>query len=183
MKGFVLFCFMVCAPVLSFADEIDAELQNIVDKITKKDWSGSMSQLLDCSNDNAEVNLVWAIWYGGVDNPKYDLIKSTRYLEISSNLGSRDAQLMLVSRYLFSSDSKVANYSAGVKMGKDLAIFYEKALKEGRDDRAEINRILGKFYIFGIGVEKNIDHGVGLIKRAADLGDKEAKRMLGVSNK
>lgn len=67
---------------------------------------------------------------------------------------------------------------AGVSLGKDQLGFYLNQINENKDLDGEIHRNVGKFYLFGIGVEKNPDEGVKYIKKAAALGDAEAKEML-----
>jgi len=163
---------------VSFANEIDEGLQNIFALITNENWIDAKAALQQEEKNTAELSLLWSLWYGGLSNPKYDKHKSTRYLEQASKLGSRDAQLLLIGRYLFSSDPDYTNYSAGVKLATNLADFYENEISNGRDKDGELQRIIGKFYIFGIGVTKNSDHGLDLIKKAAKLGDKEAISIL-----
>lgn len=175
-----LFCFIVLAQ-FSWSAEVDSKLQEIFEKIEQKSWIESMELLLTYPEGNPEVNLLWALWalwYGDKDNPKYDLVKSTKSLEMATKLGSRDAQLLLVGRYLFSSNPEVTNYLAGVELGRDLIQFYEGQLEGDQKLNGEANRIVGKFYVFGIGVEKDIDRGMSLIKKAAELGDEEAKIIL-----
>ena len=69
-----LFFLITCSPLVSSASEVDSKLQEVFEKIDQKDWTRSMELLLTYPEGNAEVNLLWGLWYGGAGNPEYDLV-------------------------------------------------------------------------------------------------------------
>lgn len=150
--------------------------------LENEEWAKAklVLQRADANADiqKSELNFYWGLWYSDKANPEYDKNRSTRFFEVATELGSREAQLILIGVYLFSEDSESVNYMTGVSLGKDQLGFYLNQINENKDLDGEIHRNVGKFYLFGIGVEKNPDEGVKYIKKAAALGDAEAKEML-----
>ena len=174
----ILFSFAIFCSSAVYSSVSDIRLESVVQAIDGKNWNKAMNLLLEYEIENADVNLLWGVWYDGVDNPLRDPIKSRKSLEIAYKLGSREAQLLLIAKYLHAKDPNITNYKKGVELASDLAAFYEKKIKQGEDVDEELHRILGKFYLFGTGVDKNIAHGMQLINTASDLGDTEAKQII-----
>lgn len=154
------------------------ELQKVFDSVTSKSWGSSKKQLDKLDKSIAEVNLLWGLWYGGEGNFDKDKAKSTVYLSKASEQGSRSAQLMLIGRFLFSKDADYVNYSAGVQLGNQYFKYLEEEIKNGRNKNGEHYRVLGKFYMFGIGTPKNVLKGISFLKIAASLGDDEALELV-----
>ena len=163
--------------VHSYGSELKTDLQEISELIVSEEWDLSKSELFK-QDESAELNLVWALWYGNENNPNYDKEKSTKSLEIASRLGSEDAKLLLIGRYLFSSNAEYSNYKRGVFLGEELIKIYQERIDNGSDINGELHRIVGKFYIFGIGVDKDINLGKKYYRIAASLGDQEAAATL-----
>ena len=176
--NFFLFNFFVFfgATVNSFGS--DGSLEPVIQAIGEKKWIEAKSLLLEQEIENADVNLLWGVWYDGIDNPFRDAVKSRRSLETAYELGSREAQLLLVTKYLHTKDPNITNYKKGVELASDLASFYNKKIAQDEDFDGELHRILGKFYLFGTGVDKNIEQGMRLIEKAAELGDVEARQIV-----
>lgn len=177
-----LLCLLLSLSSYVYSIEFNDDFRVIYNNIAQENWSISKADLLKHDDASLEVNFLWGLWYGNKNNPEYDKVKSTHYLETSYKLGSRDAQLLLIGRYLFSADSESVNYHAGMKLGADMLTHYQEKIFSGKDSDGELHRIVGKFYMLGIGVEKEIDVGLNYIKKAADLGDVEAKKILAMNN-
>jgi TPR repeat protein len=181
MKYFncVLLCFFISCGSLALPDlESGASLQPVVQAIDDKNWDKAMNLLLERQEESADINLLWSVWYDASDNPLRDPIKSRKSLEIAYKLGSREAQLLLVAKYLHTKDPNITNYKKGVELAADLVVFYKEKIDKDKDVDGEYHRILGKFNLFGIGVDKNIERGFQLLKKASELGDSEAKEII-----
>jgi TPR repeat protein len=181
MKNLVAFIFFIFFSLNSLAfdgSHVDDGLQLIAEAIGDRDWRKSMELLLARQEESADINLLWGIWYDGIDNPSRDPIKSKKSLEISQELGSREAQLLLVAKYLHTKDINITDYKKGFELASDLAGFYKEKIDLGQDADGEFHRILGQFYLFGMGVDKDVDYGFKLLRKASELGDSEAKEIV-----
>ncbi|MBQ0754448.1 MAG: sel1 repeat family protein [Gammaproteobacteria bacterium] len=177
--NFVLLCFLISCDALAAPDvEPSESLHLIVQAVDDNNWEKAMNLLLEHQEDSADINLLWGVWYDGIDNPLRDPVKSMKSLETAYKLGSREAQLLLVAKYLHTKDPNITNYKKGVELAADLVFLYKEIIGQGGDVDGELHRILGKFYLFGIGVDKHIEYGMQLLERAAALGDAEAKEII-----
>ena len=177
--NFIFLCFFISCDSLALSGlKTDVDLQSIVLAINDKDWGKAMNLLLKHEAGNADINLLFGVWYDGADNPLRNPIKSRQSLETAYKLGSREAQLLLIAKYLHTKDPNITNYKKGVELAADLVVFYKEKIDQGGDIDGELHRILGKFYLFGTGVNKDIEYGMRLIESAAELGDAEAKEII-----
>lgn len=159
------------------AEDYDPILQPAFDNVSKENWSVSKKLLDSYAAKNAEYYLVSSLWYGAENNPDYDKSSSIHDLEKSYSLGSRDAQLLLIGAYLFGKEFPYSNYHKGMGLAADLMLYYENEIALSNDSDGELHRIVGKFYLLGIGTAKDTTKGIMLVKKAAKLGDIEAKEM------
>lgn len=188
MKLFIIiFCALFFAPSC-FSDngenkkshEINGSsmLKTAGSYMVEKRWDDAKKILDVLDVKSVDVIVAWALWYGDISNPLHDKNRSIYFFEEAYKLGSREAQLFLIGVYLFSKDSESVNYNKGVSLGRDLMDYYLLQIQQGNDIDGEIHRNVGKFYLFGIGVDKNEKLATEYIKKSADLGDKEAIEML-----
>ena len=161
------------------AEEVEDEiLEKATNYIVAKEWGKAYTQLKNYKGDSSELNLLWGFWYSAEDNPKQNKLAAVKHFEKSASEGDLDAQLVLVGLYLFTKDPVYVNYSRGVDLSKNLLPKYLELIESGEDEEGEISLIVGKFYMFGVGVEKDISKGREYVEKAAKMGNEEALEII-----
>jgi TPR repeat protein len=165
---------------------------DILSAIRKKAESGDVEAML---------NLSWKLGFDfGVTKNEALNVESNSWLEKAASLGNAEAQFELACVYM---EEKNDNQKAVEWLEKsarngftnakhNLAICYLKDIQDkeksfywmeqaSNEGHVGAKRKLGLFHIQGIGVSIDTEKGISLLQEAANLGDEQAKRILGIS--
>ena len=159
-----------------YADELGVLFEKYLNYTSEGNWNSAEKTLLAYKGNKSDIYMLWGMWYSNTKNPKHNKILTVRYLEKAVDAGDIDAQVFLIAIYTTSEHIDYLNYERGAILARDLLPKYIKLINEGKDIYGDKNRIVGKFYLFGIGVEKNVPVALNYYKTAANLGDKKAKK-------
>lgn len=150
------------------------EIEKVLQLLNHAEFKEAHEILNGMEDSSPEVDFCWGWYYGDPDNPQYEKVKSTKFMEKSARGGFREAQIMLVGRYLFPVDPEYTNYNRGLYWAKKALPWIEKENTEGNLDAT---RSLAMFYSFGIVLEKDLKKALRLYTKAADAGDKAIEKL------
>lgn len=159
--------------------EVEGTIKLVSELIVSNKWNLAKEKLESLDHKfNSDFKglryLAWSSWYGARDNPYFDMDASVNLIKEAAETGFWKANVLLIGIYIFSNDTKFINYSKGVELAKELFPYLLIKVSSTEEKNAQLHRTIGKFYIFGIGVDKNIKEGISYIRIAAELGDIEA---------
>jgi len=161
----------------AFANDEEVKLfENVFSYLGDSNWKMSKKELLEYKGKESDSYILWGIWYGGQKNPEHNKILSVNFLEKAVANGDMDAQAMLITLYTSKKHIEYVNFERGIQLAREIIPKYSEIIKAGRDTNGEKNKFLGKLYLSGIGVEKNVVTALNYYKAAAKLGNEKAKK-------
>lgn len=172
MKNLIILVILIgCLISPAAISEAVREIDKAGQSLSNGEFKEAHAILSGIKDNSPEVDFCWGWYHGDPESPGYEKEKSTKFMEKSAQGGFREAQVMLVGRYLFPIDPEYTNYNRGLHWAEIVLPWIKKKSEEGGIDAV---RTLAMFYSFGIVLEKDLDKARKLYIRAAEAGDKEA---------
>jgi len=156
----------------------DALIDEFSIQFKLKNWVKAERLAMKLNNSNPKKYFLLAMLYGTKENPKHDKTKTVQYYEMAMKAKDLVAQEILVWVYLIQQEPEYSNYERGVKLAKDLLPKYKQLIAKGEDTDGGLHRALGRFYLFGVGVKKDLNVAVAYYEGAAKLGDKKSIKLV-----
>jgi len=160
------------------ADTTEQIYAKFVIHFNEKDWNKAEKLAVKLDDANSIKYLLLAMLYGENENPRHDKTKTVIFYEKAVAANNLDAQSVLIWLYLLPRNIEYINYERGIQLAKNLLPKYIELIKRGEDKDGEINRTIGRFYLWGVGVKKDLVVAAKYYEAASKLGDKKAKKTL-----